>query len=642
VLLVLVAASPASAGRKPTPATAPGAPTVAIAASDTLGAAAPATFTKPKGCGRACPVAYTFQLDAGTPVTVKARHGDWSGALTVTHLGPLTLSVYGTAGNGKPGRVTSVSLTGTRPGTPYRDGYFTGGSHPGLLTVGTGANPGLWLSPGTGNGRVGTPIDIGSLGTGVNPGRDGPADWAGAIVLHGDFTGHGVQDVMAYYPSGQDEGDGVIIGGAGDASALVPSPGNEWRVSGLGNAPVRLVAAGYASQQAACLRGARNCLDDLIGIASDGTGDGLYLYASQGTPGVYAPATLSTSAPDPRDRNWAHYTLATAQPGTAPASTAKASTVLFALDTANGTLWESVNPHAGNPKFGPTTLVGTGRWRQIGVPWGSRPPALLQGDINHGGATELWTRSGNTLTSYALSGSALTKESTQPYGRLLSAWPLTDGSPYVQGPGTTTATDAIAGHDAGLSPRGAGWISDGYFGTCAALGQRGYLALPTSTIARSQRAPELSLWFKTTKPDGVLFSLQDAQLKPRGRTPGGYDPVLYIGDNGKLYGQWWNGSKRSPLGTPGPVDDGLWHHVVLAASAHEQRLYLDGREVGTSRGTVDLAGISKRALHPYLGVGYIGGSWPHEPYYKKHHSTGYTEHFTGEIARVTYSSGATP
>jgi hypothetical protein len=647
-----VAASPVSAGDKPPAARAAalGAPAVTISASSVLGTPAPATFTKPRGCGPFCPVSYTYQLGASAPVRVKARRGDWRGDVTVTHLGPVTLSVYGTAADGKAGKLATVSVTGTPPATSYPDGYFSGGSHPGLVTVGTGANPSLWLSPGTGNGRVASPIDIGSLGNGINPGRDGPADWAGAIVLHGNFTGTGVQDVMAYYPSGQDRGDGVIIGGAGDASTLLPSPANRWTVTGLSNAPVRLVAAGYASQQAGCIRNHTNCVDDLIGIASarfrtrthtrtrTRTGDGLYLYVNGGAPGIYAaPVLLSRSAPDPKDHNWGHYTLATAQLGDNPANT-----VLFALDPANGTLWESVNPHAGNPKTGPTTVIGTGHWTKITVPWGSTPPTLLQADINHDGATELWTETGATLTAYTLSGTTLTgttltEEATQPYGHVLSDWPLTNGSPYVQGPGTGIATDSITGGNAELSPWGTGWPSDDYFGTCLGLGRRGYLALPAGTIARSQRDPEISLWFKTSKPDGVLFSLQGARLAPAGRTPGGYDPVLYIGDNGNLYGQWWNGSKRRPLGTPSTVDDGLWHHVVLAASGHEQHLYLDGQEVGTLPGAIDLAGISNGTLHAYLGVGYIGGSWPHEHYYKNHRSTGYTEHFTGDIARVIYS-----
>jgi Concanavalin A-like lectin/glucanases superfamily len=691
VLLTMVAgvaASPASARHKPPvpPSPAPGPLAVTISSSDALGTPAPATFTGSSGCGPACPVSFTYQFGASAPVRVKAHRGHWRGGITVTHLGPVTLSVYGTAADGKAGKLATVSVTGTPPAVPYPDGYFTGGyftggSHPGLVTVGTGANPSLWLSPGTGNGRVASPIDIGSLGTGINPGRDGPADWTGAIVLHGNFTGAGVQDVMAYYPSGQDRGDGVIIGGAGDASTLLPSPANRWTVTGLSNDPVRLVAAGYASQQAGCIRNHANCVDDLIGIARDGTrarararvgtrartrvgtragsgsgsGEGLYLYVNGGTPGVYAaPVLLSRSAPDPKDHDWGHYTLATAQLGNNPADT-----VLFALDPANGTLWESVNPHAGNPKTGPSTVIGTGHWTEITVPWGSSPPTLLQADINHDGATELWTETGATLTAYTLSGTTLTEEATQPYGHVLGDWPLTTGSPYVQGPGTTIATDTVTTVTTGttgtittgttgttgtittgnaeLSPRGARWISDDYFGTCLGLDQRGYLALPAGTIARSQRDPEISLWFKTSKPDGVLFSLQGARLAPAGRTPGGYDPVLYIGDNGKLYGQWWNGSKRRPLGTSRPVDDGLWHHVVLTASGHDQHLYLDGQQVGTLRGAVDLVGISKNVLHAYLGVGYIGGSWPHEHYYKKHHSRGYTEHFTGEIARVDYS-----
>lgn len=122
------------------------------------------------------------------------------------------------------------------------------------------------------------------------------------------------------------------------------------------------------------------------------------------------PTSLATTAPDPSDLNSAHYALATAQLGDNPLDT-----VLFALDKTNGTLWESVNPNAGNATTGPNTIIGTGDWTQITVPWGAKPPTLVQGDINQAGATELWTRSGGTLTSYTLSGATLTQEASQPY-----------------------------------------------------------------------------------------------------------------------------------------------------------------------------------------------------------------------------------
>src|SRR5690348_4398194 len=127
------------------------------------------------------------------------------------------------ATGGNPGEAATAEILGTAPTTPFTDGYFTGGTYSDLLTVGTGAKASLWLRPGTGNGTVGPAVDIGSLGTGINPGTDGPGDWAGVTVLHGNFTGNGVQDVMAYYPA---TGNGVVIAGNGNSSSLEPTSGN--------------------------------------------------------------------------------------------------------------------------------------------------------------------------------------------------------------------------------------------------------------------------------------------------------------------------------------------------------------------------------------------------------------------------------
>jgi hypothetical protein len=391
----------------------PAAPAVKVPSSGTFGTRVPAAFTESAGCGSTaspCPASYTYQLGDSVPVSVIAHKGSWSGEITVTQEGPLTLSVYGTAADGNPSQATTARLVGTAPSPPYPDGYFAGGSYPSLLVVGGSSTPGLWLSPGTGDGTVGPRINIGKAGTGINS-VGSPSDWDGVIAVHGDFLGRGVQDVLAYYPSGPSQGVGVIIGGEGNKSPLLPISGNTTDVGGLGNNPAELVGAGDASQQAGCIQDPGSCLDDLIGIASDGTSDELYLYVNEGAQGAYAPpASLSTAAPDPSDLNWSHYALATAQMGDNPLDT-----VLFALDKTNGTLWESVNPNAGNATTGPTTIIGTGNWTQITVPWGAKPPTLVQGDINQAGATELWTRSGGTLTSYTLSGATLTQEASQPY-----------------------------------------------------------------------------------------------------------------------------------------------------------------------------------------------------------------------------------
>lgn len=122
----------------------PSAPAVAAPASGQLGQSVAATFTAPSNCSPSaspCPVSYVYQLGASTPVTVNAdSSGNWSGNITVSQIGPIELTVYGVATGGNIGEAATVSLNGTAPATPYADGYFSGGTYPDLLTLGTGTS----------------------------------------------------------------------------------------------------------------------------------------------------------------------------------------------------------------------------------------------------------------------------------------------------------------------------------------------------------------------------------------------------------------------------------------------------------------------------------------------------------------------
>ena len=72
------------------------------------------------------------------------------------------------------------------------------------------------------------------------------------------------------------------------------------------------------------------------------------------------------------------------------------------------------------------------------------------------------------------------------------------------------------------------------------------------------------MWFKTTTADGVLASLQKKAVSAGGTLSTGYNPVLYIGNDGDLYGLLMDSSGQDTVLTSGmPVDDGLWHHAVL-------------------------------------------------------------------------------
>lgn len=634
---------------------APGEPAVTLSAgSAPIGQQITATISPPAGTcpGNACPVSYTYQLGSTPPVTVQIAsdtHCDSTTIsctlpITIPRVGAMILTITGVAAGGNPGEPATPSIDGLKPATPYADGDVNGDGQPDLLTLGKGSKPSLWLSPGTGPGSIDNAIDIGGAGTGISPGADGPADWAGAAVLHGDFTGNHVQDVMAYYPS---TGTGKIIGGNGVSSPLVPTSGNVATVdAGLmpganGDDPEQLVAAGNASEIG-------TGTDDLIGISGDSTNPDDYeldLYTNGQCPGCATPspiygwtAVLSSTAPA---GSWHDYTLASVHlpdasyPGGDPANTA-----LFALDTSTGALYESTNPgQASCSDFTQPgcTIIGMpdSTWTQITVPWGATPPSQLTGDINAAGKTELWAGSSNgtTATAYTLTGTTLSTEATDSVAQPHNDWPLAEGSGCI-------AADTIAGKDAAFSGdcangnSGATWTddTDSRFDNFVTLdGTTGYLSPPAGTIPSAATTPKISVYFRTTTADGVLVGISGSALSPGG-TASSYDPVLYVGTDGRLYGEWWNGqSPASPAVSATVVDDGLWHHAVLTGYADHQTLYLDNQPGVTISGSIDISG---QGSHLYFGAGYTGGNWPAEPHFKQ---TNAPDYFNGDIAAIIYS-----
>jgi hypothetical protein len=635
-------AAPASPGVTLSPASATG----------PIGSTVSATFTQPTGCGASsdpCPSSYTYQIGVAAPVTVAPDNspatGDWTGNITLTQFGPDQLAVYGTAAGGNIGSSTSQELTGTSPATPFADGYFTGGSFPSLLSMGTGKDPSLWLSAGTGNGTLAPAIDIGSMGTAINPGTDGPADWAGAQVLHGNLTGRGLQDVMAYYPAA---GDGVIIAGSGAASPLTPVGLNAFSLqagsltdptfASPSDSPVTLVAAGNASELCASF-------DDLIGVVGDATsGYELDLFTTGSPvgfdqPGGYAfDQVLSATAPDGTS-DWQNYALATAQPADSSDQTGCATGTgtdpdnvsLFALDKATGALYISQNPNVNaSQSQAPATAtpVGSGNWTKLSVPWGSAAPSLVSADVNHGGSTELWTLASGTATPYTLSGATLSKEgSGAAVATPAHDWALNDGGGQ---PGVTTATDSTTGQAASLTGTYS-WLDDDFFGTVLGLdGSTSYLTPPTGIVSGAD--PALSLWFRTGS-GGVLASLQSSALSSAATTTGSYDPVMYVGTDGKLRALWYQGASGSLVTSKSLVNDDQWHHAVLSTSGTTQTLTIDGVTQGTATGTVSVSSMPDFDI----GAGYIGGHWPDEPHSSSTSGTGFRTYFAGAIADVTYS-----
>ncbi|MFI2739189.1 LamG-like jellyroll fold domain-containing protein [Streptomyces sp. NPDC018711] len=145
----------------------------------------------------------------------------------------------------------------------------------------------------------------------------------------------------------------------------------------------------------------------------------------------------------------------------------------------------------------------------------------------------------------------------------------------------------------------------------------GYAEIPP--LGTSSTDVSVELWFKTTKP-GVLYS--DQEIPMPGPSGGTYTPVLYVGTDNKLHGQYYTRGVTATNASPTPVTDDEWHHTVITAQGGTQTLYLDGIQVGQVTG----AAVDHQAnAHTYLGGGYTTW-WPAGP--------GAVSYFTGRIDEV--------
>jgi hypothetical protein len=130
----------------------------------------------------------------------------------------------------------------------------------------------------------------------------------------------------------------------------------------------------------------------------------------------------------------------------------------------------------------------------------------------------------------------------------------------------------------------------------------------------------VDLTFQTTS-GGVLLGYQD---QPLGTAPSQYVPALYVGVDGRLYAELYDGALQ-PIMSSGQVNDGQMHHVVFTLSGGTQTLTLDGNVVGT----INASPNPLNMLLNQLGTGYTG-FWPG--------GNGGVYPFNGTIGQVVISS----
>ncbi|OZV84425.1 hypothetical protein CA850_00760 [Micromonospora echinospora] len=218
---------------------------------------------------------------------------------------------------------------------------------------------------------------------------------------------------------------------------------------------------------------------------------------------------------------------------------------------------------------------------------------------------------------------------TGPY----SFWRLNEA------PGATTAASAVLSHDGtdngaytDVTLGGAPALAESTSTSASFNGTSSRVTLPAKAVNGSSYQ-SISMWFKTSTPNGVLFSYQKDAVTPGATTGVGYVPALYVGSDGKLRGQFWTGNPATAMSSPGVVTDDQWHHVALVGNGGSQQLYLDGAQVASLTGTISQHTLG--ATNVYLGAGFLGGTWPSQP-----HTTATATFFTGSIADVAYHDKA--
>ncbi|MFD8912157.1 RHS repeat-associated core domain-containing protein [Streptomyces sp. NPDC059575] len=514
----------------------------------------------------------------------------------------------------------------------------------------------LWLYPGLSGGGFGTRIQIGTGGwngmTGltVTPplGSDGKKDlvavetstgklWAYPFASGGSLgsrveIGSGGWNTMTHLLGGDFTGDGK-----GDVLAVDGATGILWTYPGTGTGTIGTrtqTGTGWNSISQFAWVGDRNGdhTDDFIALKE--STQVTYLYTSPGYSGTLRRPTGNGTYTPPAGG----FAVLAGVTGGGWTLTDKARTV-YTFD-ALGRLTKITDQHGisetltydGSGQL--ATVANTTSGRALHLTWSGAHIATVTTDAVDGSAlTWRYSYDGDELTQVC-SPVSTTACTHYDYGTgshyrtaVLDAgphsyWRLGDAS------GTDDATSDVDVHQGeddgtyGSVTLGAASPLAGSADTAATFnGTSSSVTLPNGIIQDGGPYLATELWFKTTSV-GPLLEYEDQPLGSA-TTPVAYGPTLYIGADGKLRGEFWQGA-ISPITTSQTVTDGAWHHAVLSGAGTTQTLYLDGTVVGSLDGPIK---ISKNPYN-YVGAGWFHNGWPSTPF------TSAYGHFKGQIDDV--------
>ncbi|WP_198047029.1 LamG-like jellyroll fold domain-containing protein [Kutzneria sp. 744] len=187
-----------------------------------------------------------------------------------------------------------------------------------------------------------------------------------------------------------------------------------------------------------------------------------------------------------------------------------------------------------------------------------------------------------------------------------SYWRLGEPDGTAAGSEVTVNLGKDAGTYSNVTLGAAGSLSGTTDTAVSFNGTTSAVTLPKGTVKKSRDAA-VELWFKNslTGSGGPLLGYQDKALGSASTTG---VPVLYVGTDGKLRGQFATGSVN-PITSATAVNDGKWHQVVLSSLGTTQTLYLDGAKVADLTGKQIDASL---LTFNQLGAAYATtpASWP--------------------------------
>ncbi|GAB3809537.1 LamG-like jellyroll fold domain-containing protein [Micromonospora zhanjiangensis] len=482
---------------------------------------------------------------------------------------------------GNFGQTASVTFN-SKPAATAPDGDLTGDNIADLVTVGAvnGLPAGVWLANGKGmSGLNPNAVNIGANGNGVT-GNDESADFTGATILTGHFHGDGLQDLLAYYPSGPNAGSGVILYGEGDGSVLHTGSGSAQSfTAGLladasGANPLQLANAGNTTHQGLMY-------PDLIGISGNTTqGFSLTYYpTSDGLAGWGRVDQLASVLTPTGGTDWDKWTISTAQTAS--------GTAMFLRNASTGALhlWTNLAYDMDSQTLTYTPYA-------LATNWNTNVALQLQaGDINGDGTPDLWTvAAASTVTPWLVSNlsggsGTITQQPAQALITATYAWPLNDhdAGPVVAtdntGTKTLTATGSAVWRTGDLfSP--SVMLNTDPTGTLSDRSSGAHLTHDAALIDTT-RSFSISAWVKPTDAGGVIVS-EDGAHSSR-----------FILWNEQADNTWRFGMATGDTTawaydqviTPTGAQLGVWTHLTATynAATNTMALYVDGKLRGSAR-----------------------------------------------------------